>query len=156
MVHTASTRAEAGVHPRMRRWAATIALLFILGACAQSNPAAEEAAANATGPWLALMDAGDYTQCWEAAAAHFREQESLAEWRDKAHGYRDPLGAFQSRTLSTTRYFVDPWGAPPGEYVVVVHDSRWDAGAIFETVNMQRQGDGGWLVVGYNVQQHTP
>lgn len=140
----------------MRHWAAAIALLFILGACAQSNPAAEEAAADATGPWLALMDAGDYAQCWEVAAAHFREQESLAEWRDKAHGYRDPLGAFQSRTLSTTRYFVDPWGAPPGEYVVVVHDSRWDAGAIFETVNMQKQGDGGWLVVGYNVQQHTP
>ena len=136
--------------------AAAVALLFILGACAQSNPAAEEAAADATGPWLALMDAGDYAQCWEVAAAHFREQESLAEWQDKAHGYRDPLGAFQSRTLSTTRYFVDPWGAPPGEYVVVVHDSRWDAGAIFETVNMQKQGDGGWLVVGYNVQQHTP
>ena len=156
MIETASTRAEARVHPRMMRLATAIVLLFVLGACGQSNPAAEEAAANATGPWLALMDAGDYAQCWEVAAAHFREQESLAEWRDKAHGYRDPLGAFQSRTLSTTRYFVDPWGAPPGEYVVVVHDSRWDAGAIFETVNMQKQGDGGWLVVGYNVQQHTP
>ena len=145
----------AGVRPRMMRLAA-IALLFMLGACAQSNPAAEKAAAEATAPWLALMDAGDYAQCWEDAAAHFREQEELAAWQAKAHGYRDPLGAMQSRMLDTTRYFVDPWGAPPGEYVVVVHDSRWDAGAIFETVNMQKQADGGWLVVGYNVQQHTP
>ena len=146
--------AAASFAPRILRRLATAAFLVALCGCGESNPAAERAAAEAAKPWLAMMDAGEYARCWEAGASYFQEMESLVTWESKAQEYRGPLGAFQSRTLDTVRYFVDPWGAPPGEYAVVVYDSRWENGDIYESVNMQKQADGQWLVVGYNVQQH--
>ncbi len=129
------------------------ALALALSGCAESNPQAEQAAFDATKPWLALMDAGDFDVCWETAAPSFRELINQEDWVALAHEYRDPLGAFKSRNLSTTSYFTDMWGAPAGEYAVVVYDSRWEAGAIYESLTMQRQPDGAWLLVGYAVQQ---
>lgn len=124
-----------------------------LSACGESNPAAEQAAARASEPWLALMDQADYELCWQRAAPLFREQEARESWLTKAEGYRSPLGDFQSRQLNDTTYIVDPWFAPPGEYAVAVYDSHWQAGSIYETVHMQRQVDGSWLVAGYSVRQ---
>ena len=131
-----------------------LALAAVLSACApQGNPEAEHAAFVATDPWLQLMDSGDYAGCWEAAAPLFRSKETQESWIGKAQGYREPLGDFKSRELNTLRYLVDPWGAPPGEYVSVIYDSHWQAGTIYESVNMQKQADGSWLTVGYDVQQ---
>ena len=135
------------------RLAIAALLALLLGACAQSNPEAEQAAAQAAEPWLALMDAPDYAGCWQAAAPLFREQEAEASWLTKAEGYRSPLGDFQSRRINDTTYIVDPWFAPPGEYAIVVYDSFWEAGIIYETLHMQRQVDGSWLVAGYSVRQ---
>ena len=126
---------------------------MLLGGCAESNPDAERAAAQASEPWLALMDKADYETCWQLAAPLFREEESKASWLTKAEGYRAPLGVFQSRQVFDTTYIVDPWFAPPGEYAIVVYDSRWQAGTTYETVHLQRQVDGNWLVAGYSVRQ---
>ncbi len=140
-------------HRTSSRFGAALALAAVLCACGQSNPEAERAAVLASEPWLQLMDSGDYAQCWEAAAPLFRKRETLQSWTGKAQGYREPLGSFDSRQLNTARYILDPWGAPAGEYVVVVYDSHWQAGSIYENVNMQKQADGSWLMVGYDVQQ---
>lgn len=99
------------------------------------------------------MDAADYRRCWETAAPLFRDTEELDDWQAKANGYREPLGAFRSRALNTTTYLANPWFAPAGDYAAVVYDSHWQAGAIYETVYMQRQPDDSWLVAGYAVQQ---
>ena len=130
-----------------------VAAAMLLFACAESNPEAERAAFEATKPWLALMDAADYQRCWEIAAPLFRDNEEHEAWLAKAHGYREPLGAFQSRQLKTATYIPDPWFAPSGEYAVVVYDSHWQAGTIYEILHMQRLPDGDWLVAGYNVQE---
>ena len=135
------------------RLLAAAALAVVLGACGESNPAAQEAALAASEPWLALMDAGDYAEARRQTAPLFRELESGEAWAAKAREYRDPLGALEARTLSTNTYFTDPWNAPPGAYAVLVFDSRWEGGAIHEIVNMQRQDDGRWLVAGYDVSQ---
>ena len=136
----------------MRRVLA-FAAATLLVACAQSNPEAERAAFLASEPWLALMDAADYEQCWQTAAPLFRDTEGVDDWVAKAKSYREPLGAFESRQLNTTTYLADPWFAPSGEYAVVVYDSHWQAGTIYENVYMQRQSDGSWQVAGYAVQQ---
>ena len=132
---------------------ATLAVLLAIGGCAQSDPVAEGAAFEATKPWLAIMDAGDYERCWVEASPLFRDQESQDGWAAKAKGYRDPLGGLKSRQLNVTRVIRDPWGAPAGLYAAVVYDSHWDNGVIYETVNMQQQSDGRWLVAGYQVKQ---
>lgn len=130
------------------------ALGLVLAACSESNPEAERAAHEATKPWLALMDSGDYEKCWDDAAPWFRDQiASRDAWIAKAHETRDPLGDMKFRELSTTTYATNPIGAPDGEYTVVVYSSSWDAGSIYETVSMQRQPDGSWGVVGYHVKQ---
>lgn len=137
-----------------RVWALVAALGLPLGACSESNPDAERAAHEATKPWLALMDSGEYEKCWDEAAPWFREEISSEEmWLAKAHETRDPLGAMKFRELDTTTYATNPIGAPNGEYTIVVYISSWDAGSIYETVSMQRQADGSWGVVGYHVKQ---
>ena len=135
------------------RWILAMAVATLLAGCAESNPEAERAAFLATKPWLALMDAADYRRCWETAAPLFRDTEGQDDWIAKATSYHEPLGTFQSRELNTTTYLTDPWAAPPGEYAVVVYDSRWQAGTIYENLYMQRQPDGAWQVAGYSVQQ---
>jgi len=125
-----------------------------LGACSESNPEAEQAAYEATGPWLALMDAGEYGKCWEEAAPWFHETVKTREtWLAKADQTRSPLGALVSRVRRTTTFVTNPMGAPDGEYTIVVFDSRWEQGSILETVSMQKQGDGTWRVVGYHVKE---
>ena len=138
----------------MRRACLCAAFALVLaGGCAETNPAAERAASAAAEPWLALMDAEEYERCWDAAAQLFRDTESRETWVTKAAGYRDPLGAFRSREPNVTRVIRNPWGAPRGLYAAVVYDSFWQNGTIFETVHMQQQADGNWLVAGYNVMQ---
>ena len=131
----------------------TLAVLLAVAGCAESDPVAESAAFEATKPWLVTMDAGDYEQCWEEASPLFRDQESQDSWAAKAKGYRDPLGGLKARQLNVTRVIRNPWGAPAGLYAAVVYDSHWENGVIFETVNMQQQSDGRWLVAGYQVKQ---
>ena len=131
-----------------------IALSLALAGCSQSNPEAEQAAFEATKPWLALMDEGDYEGCWQTAAPWFRDNVASKEaWLAKAHEARDPLGALEFRELLETTYTINPIGAPDGQFTVVVYSSAWDNGTIYETVSMQRQGDGSWGVVGYHVKQ---
>jgi len=80
-------------------------------------------------------------------AAYFREQEELAAWQAKAwlprSARRAPIQDARHHPLLRRSL-----GCAPGEYAVVIHDSRWDAGAVLETANMQKQADGGWPVVG--------
>lgn len=127
--------------------------LATIAGCAKSDPVAENAAREATAPWLALMDAGDYEACWSGASPLFRKEERKDVWVSKATGYRSPLGAFKSRAPNVTRIIPNPWGAPDGLYAAVVFDSTWENGKIYETVYMQQQPGGGWLVAGYAVQQ---
>ena len=127
---------------------------LVLGACSESNPEAERSAYEATKPWIALMDQGEYEKCWDEAAPWFRDKISSRDmWIAKAHETRDPLGNLVFRELNTTTYKTNPMGAPDGEYTIVVYSSSWDAGSIYESVSMQRQPDGSWGVVGYFVKQ---
>ena len=125
----------------------------VLGACTETNPQAEQEAYEATKPWLALMDSGEYGQCWESAAPWFRETVTEDAWLAKARETRSPLGELQYRELKTTTYATNPMGAPEGVYTIVVYDSHWEVASILETVSMQRQPDRAWLVVGYHVKQ---
>ena len=151
-------------HPRVRsgltlgckRGTVTLfaALGLALGACSESNPEAERSAYEASKPWIALMDSGEYEKCWDEAAPWFRENIGSRDmWIAKAHETRDPLGNLIARQLHTTTYKTNPMGAPDGEYTIVVYSSSWDAGSIYESVSMQRQTEGSWGVVGYFVKQ---
>lgn len=128
---------------------------LVAGACAEHDPAAEEAARQATVPWLERMDAGAFEECWEAAAPFFRESVTLDAWLREAAAARSPLGARRERKLAATTYKTNPMGAPDGRYVIVVYASEWENGAIYETLSMQESADGRWLLVGYHAKQRA-
>ena len=140
-------------HSRFFAALATGLLALLVGACAESDPRAEEAARAATLPWLERMDAGAYEECWQAAAPLFRERVSLEEWGEQAVEARSPLGALRGRKLAATTFVTNPLGAPAGRYVIVVYASDWEAGDIHETLSMQESPAGAWLLVGYHVKQ---
>ena len=56
---------------------AIVMLAFVLGACSESNPEAERSAYEASKPWIALMDDGEYEKCWDEAAPWFDAKENL-------------------------------------------------------------------------------
>lgn len=135
---------------------AAVVLALVVGACAEHDPAAEEAARRATVPWLKRMDAGDFEACWKAAAPWFRERVGLDAWLRQAAEARSPLGAPRGRAVAATTYVTNPMGAPDGRYVIVVYASEWENGAIYETLSMQESADGRWLLVGYHAKQTAP
>lgn len=139
--------------PRYSRIFAAALLACLIGACAESDPLAEEAARAATLPWLERMDAGAYDECWQAAAPLFRERVGLEAWGQQAVEARSPLGALRGRKLAATTYVTNPLGAPAGRYVIVVYASDWEAGDIHETLSMQESPTGEWLLAGYHVKQ---
>ena len=131
-------------------------LALVASACTERDPDAERAAAEATAPWLARMDAGAYADCWETAAPLLRERVTREGWEQRATEARAPLGDLRERALAATTFVTNPWGAPAGRYVIVVYASSWQGGAIHETVSMQEQPNGAWLVAGYHAKQRAP
>ena len=113
-----------------------------------SDTAAARQAVNA---WLALIDAGDYDEAYQTAAAFLRENVTAEEFRRETGTVRATLGAVRSRTVTSTRRTTTLPDAPPGDYIVfefdVVYELRPDTG---ERVTVVLEG-GEWRVVGYYI-----
>jgi len=119
-------------------------------AVAGTVEAEAEAAARS---WLGLLDAGDYAQSWNAAAAHFRNSITQPDWVSRVSAVRRPLGAVKSRQLSSSRVAHSLPGAPDGEYVVLeFHTSYEHKAEATETVTPMKDPDGRWRVSGYYIR----
>lgn len=101
--------------------------------------------------WLAAMDGHDYASTWSGAAPAFREKVKQSDWEQSLNTARKPLGAVKSRNLKSATFARDLGGAPPGQYVIIVYDTRFanHAGDAIETVTPMRDSDGSWKVSGY-------
>ena len=138
---------------RFRALVAAALALWLLAGCGETNPEAERAAVAATVPILERLDAGDYDAVRAAASPFLKQQVSPEEWLAEVQALRGPLGPHESRTVGTTTYVNNPWGAPEGEYVIVSYDSHWQNGRIHENLSMQRQPNGAWALAGYHAQE---
>ena len=74
----------------------------------------EETARQTVDTWLSLIDAGNYSEAYEATGSFFRESVTAEEFRDIMEERLALLGAFESRTLSSTRRLTVVPDAPPG------------------------------------------
>ena len=86
----------------------------------------ETAARQSVDAWLALLDAGNYAEAYEATGSFFRESVTAEEFRDTVEGRLALLGAFESRTLSSTRRLTAVPDAPPGDYFVFEFDGVYE------------------------------
>jgi hypothetical protein len=118
-----------------------------------SNPVAEKAAVESAQAWLELVDAGNYSQSWDEAAAYFKSAVSEADWEKAIQAVRPPLGKMVSRTIKSRQYMTSMAGAPDGEYVVIQYESTFENKAhAIETITPMRDKDGKWRVSGYYIK----
>ncbi|MEP6995752.1 MAG: DUF4019 domain-containing protein [Acidobacteriota bacterium] len=148
----------------MRRWiiaGIVAALAWGPGAAARGaqpkitpspTPTREKPAQEVAERWLPTVDAGQYGESWDAAAALFKQTVNREQWIDALTKRRSPLGQVQSRKLRVAQYVTDMPGAPSGEYVVIEYDTAFSAGgAMIERVTPMKDPDGSWRVSGYFV-----
>ena len=113
----------------------------------------ESAGTQAAQSWLAMVDAGEYGQSWEAAAAYFKSAVSKEDWERSLEAFRTPLGDVVSRAVTSATYATSLPGAPDGEYVVVQFTTSFaNKKSAVETVTPMRDPDGVWRVSGYYVK----
>lgn len=115
----------------------------------QSTPQAEAAAS----AWLALVDAGKYSDSWEQAAGLFKSKITAPSWASAIGGVRAPLGALKSRRILSSTFTHTLPGVPDGNYVVIKYSTRFENKAVaVETVTPMQEKDGTWHVSGYFVR----
>jgi Protein of unknown function (DUF4019) len=148
---TLAWRFRQGTH--MKRLV-SLAILVAIAACSpqaskEDTRQAEAAARN----WLTLIDAADYAQSWDTAAAYFRNSISQPQWVSRVSAIRSPLGDVKSRQESSTRVSRSLPGAPDGEYVVIQFSTSFEhKAAATETVTPMKDADGQWRVSGYYIR----
>ncbi|NQU11643.1 DUF4019 domain-containing protein [bacterium] len=134
----------------MRRITTILAALVLAGSAALAASEKETAAVAAAEKWLGLVDAGDYTNSWQEAAAYFRNVITQEQWARAVQAARRPLGDLVVRKVKATKYTASLPGAPDGEYVVIQFESSFARKkTAVETVTPLLDKDGQWQVSGY-------
>jgi len=106
----------------------------------------------ATQAWLAAVDTGRYGKSWDDASEFFRRSLAREKWEPMVASVRDPLGVVISRKVRSAVYARELTNAPPGPYVVIQFDTRFENRPLSqETVTTMRESDGSWKVSGYFV-----
>ena len=113
----------------------------------------EKEAQAAAEQWLALIDAGQFAESWQSAAAVFQAAVSQLKWESSLESVRKPLGSFVSRKLKSAKYTKTLPGAPDGEYVVLQFDTSFpNKKDAVETITPMLDKDGKWKVSGYFIK----
>ena len=142
----------------MKNW--YLASLFI-GLCLlnlsapvfQAEQKVEKLAQEAAESWLALVDAGKYSQSWNEAASFFKQRVTAEQWESAVKSVREPLGKLESRKLKHAQYTQTMPGAPDGEYVILQFETSFEKKkAAIETVTPMKDKDGKWRVAGYFIK----
>jgi Protein of unknown function (DUF4019) len=138
----------------MKLLALTIATAALLSAStfAQDSPSTTQAEAAALA-WLALVDAGNYSESWKQAADTFKSAVSEQSWEAKVGKARVPLGALKSRQIQSSTFKHSLPRAADGDYVVIEYATRFEnKDSAIETVTPMREKNGSWHVSGYFVR----
>jgi hypothetical protein len=115
--------------------------------------AAEKAAVEAAEAWLNILDSGEYVKSRDEAAAYFRNTVTKEQWEASLEPIRKRLGKLISRKVLSKKYVTDIPNAPPGKYVIIQFQARFqNRTSAVETVTPMLEKDGKWRVSGYYVK----
>ena len=139
----------------MRRYG-SIGLLAVFltasmqGLTADANVAAAEAAAQS---WLALLDAGNYSQTWSTAATHLRNSIPESQWVSRLTEIRSHVGSVKSRSLKSAEFVQAQSGATAGEHVTIRFATQFEHKPdATEIVTPTKDSDGQWRVDAYSIK----
>jgi len=109
-------------------------------------------AIDAAKAWLALVDADDYAQSWNAASQFLQSHVTEAQWESVGKAARDPLGAVVGRGVASVKFSATLAGAPDGQYALVEFDTQFaHKAAATESVVLTMEG-GVWKTAGYFIK----
>jgi hypothetical protein len=146
-------REEAVRKRRILGFVIVLVSMLALSQPARADSPAEEAAVAASQVWLALVDAGKYSESWDEAAGYFRTAVTKEQWQRSLTAFRKPLGDVLSRRLKFKKYTRTLPGAPDGEYVVIQYETSFEnKKSAIETVTPMLDTDGRWRVSGYYIK----
>ena len=112
-----------------------------------------EEAKRAAESWLCFIDAGNFTESWDAAAEHLKRIVTQDKFSQSLEAVLSPLGALESRRVKSTAYRTSLPGAPDGEYVVIQYRSVYrNKRKAVETITPMLEDDGRWRVSGYYIK----
>ncbi len=135
----------------MKRYLLLFVLFFTAVALCQSDR--EQAATSAATNWLRLIDAGDYSASWDAAAPNLQDMVTRERFVQSLQGVRTPLGRVLSRKVKSARYTTTLPGMPDGEYVVIQFETTFEnKNSALETITPKLTQDGTWRVLGYYIR----
>ena len=95
----------------MKYFVAMVTMILALGAAAAENAVVSNAQSIARS-WLALTDAGKYSESRDSAAVLFRAAMTKPDWEKSLKSARSPLGALKGRTVKSATYARTLPGAP--------------------------------------------
>ena len=131
----------------------SLCMLNVHASALSAEEKAEKLAQKAAESWLALVDAGKYSQSWNEAASNFKQAVTSDQWEKSMKSYRVPLGKLESRMLKSSQYTQTMPGAPDGEYVILQYETTFEKKkAAIETVTPMKDKDGKWRVAGYFIK----
>ena len=108
----------------------------------------EDAARQSVDAWLLLLDAGSFSEAYDATGSIFRDEVTPEEFRTAMEERQGILGAVESRTLSSTQRLSTVPDAPPGDYFIFEFDGVYELRPnARERVTAVSESDG-WPVVG--------
>ena len=132
----------------------TLVVLMLLPARMPASEATpEQDAEKAARAWLVPVDAGQYGESWDQAAALFRQALTRSQWVEALQKARAPLGKMISRKLRSADYTRKTSEPSPGEYVVIEYETSFaNRKNAIERVTPMKDRDGVWRVSGYYIR----
>jgi tetratricopeptide (TPR) repeat protein/tRNA A-37 threonylcarbamoyl transferase component Bud32 len=113
----------------------------------------EETVLSTVQAWLALIDAGNYSESWEKASAIVQGAVTEQSFANSMETFRRPLGALVSRKLKSAQHMTEMPGAPDGQYVILQFDTSFaNKKSAIETVTFTLGKDGHWRSAGYYIK----
>lgn len=107
----------------------------------------------ASSDWIALLDGGNYTGSWAAAAVYFRTAVPQDQWVMSMNAFRAPMGATTTRKVKSARLATTLPGAPDGQYLLIQYMTEFaNKKSAVETTTVMRETNGVWSVSGYFVR----
>lgn len=112
---------------------------------------AKTAAQEAAERWLALVDANEFAESWDAADSTFQAQISREDWLAKGEQFRGQLKDMRARQLVQVQYRDSAQHAPPSGPVVTLQYRTDFVDDATQELLVTTEADTTWRVVGYRV-----
>jgi hypothetical protein len=122
-------------------------------AASPAQQQAEKQAVAAAAAWLALVDAGQYSQAWEKAAGPLKTMKNRKEFIKALGIARKPLGAAKSRQIESQQFAATSPGTPAGQHFDLQYKTSFAKRmSAVETVTAMLDKDKKWRVSAYHVK----